>query len=45
LIRNHGIYAWGNSPFEAVRHIEAFEFMFGYTVAYLQASRTAIGLK
>ncbi len=28
LIKNHGIYCWGKSEFEAKRHIEAFEFMF-----------------
>jgi methylthioribulose-1-phosphate dehydratase len=30
LIRNHGIYAWGNNDFEAKRHLEAFEFLFEY---------------
>ena len=30
LIKNHGIYTWGKNPFEAKRHIEAFEFMFEY---------------
>ena len=30
LIKNHGIYVWGRDPFEAKRHIEAFEFMFEY---------------
>ncbi|WP_223066698.1 methylthioribulose 1-phosphate dehydratase [Paenibacillus caui] len=28
LLRNHGIYAWGNNVFEAKRHLEAFEFIF-----------------
>ncbi|WP_370875515.1 methylthioribulose 1-phosphate dehydratase [Bacillus horti] len=28
LIRNHGIYAWGKSIFEAKKHLEAFEFLF-----------------
>lgn len=30
LIRRHGLYAWGAGPFEAKRHLEAFEFMFEY---------------
>lgn len=30
LIRHHGLYAWGTNPFEAKRHVEAFEFMFEY---------------
>lgn len=29
-LRNHGIYAWGANPFEAKRHLEAFEFLFEY---------------
>lgn len=32
LIRNHGIYAWGDSIFAAKRHLEAFEFLFEYQV-------------
>lgn len=28
VLRNHGIYAWGNSIWEAKRHLEAFEFIF-----------------
>jgi methylthioribulose-1-phosphate dehydratase len=30
LIRGHGLYAWGANPFEAKRHVEAFEFMWEY---------------
>jgi methylthioribulose-1-phosphate dehydratase len=30
LIRRHGLYAWGTNPFQAKRHVEAFEFMFEY---------------
>ncbi|MGG4142789.1 methylthioribulose 1-phosphate dehydratase [Paenibacillus algorifonticola] len=30
LLRKHGIYAWGATPFEAKRHLEAFEFIFEY---------------
>jgi methylthioribulose-1-phosphate dehydratase len=30
LIRNHGIYVWGDSDFTAKRHLEAFEFLFEY---------------
>ncbi|MFJ5758511.1 methylthioribulose 1-phosphate dehydratase [Neobacillus sp. NPDC093182] len=30
LIRNHGIYVWGDSHFTAKRHLEAFEFLFEY---------------
>jgi methylthioribulose-1-phosphate dehydratase len=32
LIRNHGIYVWGDSAFSAKRHLEAFEFLFEYQV-------------
>lgn len=28
LLRNHGIYAWGATAYEAKRHLEAFEFIF-----------------
>ncbi|MUG65058.1 MULTISPECIES: methylthioribulose 1-phosphate dehydratase [Paenibacillus] len=31
LLRNHGIYAWGNNAFEAKKHLEAFEFIFEYS--------------
>lgn len=32
LIRNHGIYAWGEDAFAALRHLEAWEFLFEYEV-------------
>ncbi|CAM3398968.1 methylthioribulose 1-phosphate dehydratase [Marinicrinis lubricantis] len=32
LLHNHGIYAWGATPFDAKRHLEAFEFCFEYAV-------------
>jgi methylthioribulose-1-phosphate dehydratase len=35
LIRNHGIYAWGDSTFTAKRHLEAFEFLFEYQIKKL----------
>ncbi len=35
LIRNHGIYVWGNSDFTAKRHLEAFEFLFEYQINLL----------
>ena len=35
LLRNHGIYAWGATPFEAKRHLEAFEFLFEYAMRKL----------
>lgn len=28
LVRGHGLYAWGTSIAEAVRHLEGFEFLF-----------------
>ncbi len=28
LLRNHGLYTWGNSLSEAKRHVEIFEFLF-----------------
>lgn len=30
LVRNHGIYAWGDSDIAAKRHLEALEFLFEY---------------
>lgn len=35
LIRNHGIYVWGDSDFSATRHLEAFEFLFEYHIKLL----------
>jgi len=35
ILKGHGIYAWGNSPKEAKRHIEIFEFLFEYRVKEL----------
>lgn len=32
LIRNHGIYVWGDSDFTAKRYLEAFEFLFEYQI-------------
>jgi methylthioribulose-1-phosphate dehydratase len=34
LVRRHGLYAWGANPFEAKRHVEAFEFMFEYLLCW-----------
>lgn len=42
LIRNHGIYAWGRTPFEAKRHVEALEFMFHYQFLLLSITRGAV---
>lgn len=36
LVRNHGIYAWGESAADARRHLEAFEFLFELHVRRLQ---------
>ncbi|MCL6631392.1 MAG: methylthioribulose 1-phosphate dehydratase [Alicyclobacillus herbarius] len=30
LVRNHGIYAWGDTPQDAKRHLEALEWLFEY---------------
>nr|WP_316397441.1 methylthioribulose 1-phosphate dehydratase [Metabacillus litoralis] len=32
LIKNHGIYVWGDSDFATKRHLEAFEFLFEYQI-------------
>lgn len=32
LVRNHGIYAYGDTPAAALRHLEAFEFLFRYLI-------------
>lgn len=36
LVRNHGIYAWGETSFEARRHLEALEFLFEYDIRLRQ---------
>ncbi|MBY0404332.1 MAG: methylthioribulose 1-phosphate dehydratase, partial [Cyanobacteria bacterium] len=28
LLKGHGLYAWGKTPFEAHRHVEIWEFLF-----------------
>ncbi len=30
-IQSHGIYAWGQTPFEAKRHVETFAYLFRYS--------------
>lgn len=35
LLKGHGLYAWGENPFEAKRHVEIFEFLFEYRVKEL----------
>lgn len=30
LIKGHGLYAWGETPFEAKRHVEIWEYLFQY---------------
>lgn len=30
ILKGHGVYAWGNSPFEAFRHIEIWHYLFEY---------------
>lgn len=42
LIRNHGIYAWGDSDFTAKRHLEAFEFLFEYHLRWLQLRHVTV---
>lgn len=42
LIRNHGIYAWGDSDFAAKRHLESFEFLFEYHARWLQLCQAAV---
>ena len=41
LIRNHGIYAWGENVQAAKRHVQAFEFMFEYQIRLLSLKRGA----
>jgi methylthioribulose-1-phosphate dehydratase len=41
LIRNHGIYAWGDDVFAAKRHVQAFEWMFNYLFLKLSYQRGA----
>lgn len=42
LVRNHGIYAFGKQPFDAKRHLEAFEFLFEYHVRMLQLAQVPL---
>jgi methylthioribulose-1-phosphate dehydratase len=44
LIRNHGIYAWGEDVFAAKRHLQAFEFMFQYLFLKLSYQRGGVPL-
>ncbi|WP_214848815.1 methylthioribulose 1-phosphate dehydratase [Exiguobacterium sp. s193] len=41
LIRNHGITVWAPTAFEAKKHLEAYEFLFNYTLT-LHSCRQAI---
>lgn len=45
LIRNHGIYAWGDSDFAARRHLEAFEFLFEYHLRILQLRQISVSTR
>ncbi|OIO61159.1 MAG: methylthioribulose 1-phosphate dehydratase [Alphaproteobacteria bacterium CG_4_10_14_0_2_um_filter_63_37] len=36
LVRGHGLYAWGADGPAAIRHLEAFEFLFAYAVEALK---------
>jgi methylthioribulose-1-phosphate dehydratase len=40
LIRRHGVYAWGGTPADALRHLEALEFLFEW--AYFRSLRLAL---
>lgn len=40
LLKGHGIYAWGNSPSEAKRHVEIFEFLFDYRIKELSITNS-----
>ncbi|NJD69458.1 MAG: methylthioribulose 1-phosphate dehydratase [candidate division NC10 bacterium] len=42
LIRRHGLYAWGANPFEARRHVEAFEFMWEYLFRWWSVQRGSL---
>jgi methylthioribulose-1-phosphate dehydratase len=30
ILKGHGVYAWGNSPFDAFRHVEIWHYLFEY---------------
>jgi methylthioribulose-1-phosphate dehydratase len=30
VLKGHGVYAWGNSPFDAFRHVEIWHYLFEY---------------
>ena len=32
IIANHGLYTWGRSMADTLRHIEAFEYLFACTL-------------
>ena len=39
LIRGHGFYAWGESMEDAMRHVEAFEFLFECEIRLKELAR------
>lgn len=39
LIRNHGLYAWGETPSQARNHVEVFEYLFSYAFHRSQLER------
>jgi methylthioribulose-1-phosphate dehydratase len=42
LLAGHGLYAWGDTPAQAKRHIEAFEYLFTCTLALKSHGYTAL---
>lgn len=40
LVRGHGLYTWGNTAADAIRHVEAFEFLFNCEIKMREISRT-----
>jgi len=40
LLRRHGVYAWGDTAPDALRHLEAFEFLFEWM--YYQGLRASV---
>jgi methylthioribulose-1-phosphate dehydratase len=41
ILQGHGLYAWGDTPFEAKRHVEIWEYLFQYRVTEMMLGSSA----
>ena len=40
ILKEHGLYTWGNTPFEAKRHVEIWEYLFQFRLAEMAVVST-----